>query len=96
MSHAWQRHSVLAREYKDTFGIEQGKGLIDSEQREILREHVKQNADIVIKKNLVNKGRMTRFKKGDSEIGRYKRSAETLEKLRVLYKKTKKYKAKHE
>lgn len=96
LSHVWQCHGVLAHEYKDTFGIEQGKGLIDSEQREALREHVKANADVVVKNNLINKGKMTRFKKGDREIGRYKRSAETLEKLRVLYKKTKKYKAKHE
>lgn len=86
ISHAWQVHGVQEREYKEALGLEHLKGLIPEADREVLREHVKANYDVVVKKNLLTKGKHSRFIKGDTEAGRYTRSPETLERLKTLYK----------
>lgn len=81
MSHAWQAHGTTAREYKDNYNLEQ-RGLIPEHAREILREHVKNNYDLVVKHNLLNnpKSQKHRFKK-DHNFN-YIRKPATLERLK--------------
>jgi hypothetical protein len=86
ISHAYQVHGVNEREYKEALGLDHKKGLIPEDTREILRDHVKANYDVVVKKNLLTKGKRSRFKAGDTEIGKYTRSPETMERLKQLYK----------
>ena len=79
MSHAWQVHHTTAKEYKDNYNLEQ-KGLIPEHDKEILRKHVKDNFDLVVKYNLLKKGKQTRFKK--DHTFNYIRKPATLERLK--------------
>lgn len=79
--HAWQIHGVSEREYKEDLGLDHKKGLIPKELKEIKAEHVFENGTVL---NL-KRGVKTRFKSGDSSVGKYKRSPETMERLRKLH-----------
>ena len=81
MSHAWQIHGISEKEYKEHFGLER-KGIIPEPDKEVLQEHVKNNFNLVVKINLLNKGKKTRFIKGDKRAGRYQRSETTLKRLK--------------
>jgi len=78
--HAWQIHEVNEAEYKRLAGIDHKKGIIPSELKEIKAEHVRTNGTIL---NL-KKGKPTRYVKGDKKAGRYKRSPQTMERLKLL------------
>lgn len=69
-------------DYKSEFGLDQGKGILPDDLKEIKKNHVFENGTV---KNL-EKGKETRFKKGDENIGRYERSKQTLDRLKNLYK----------
>lgn len=79
-SHTWQVHGVKHAELKDELGLDKKKGLIPEEDKEILREHVAENYDTVVRKNLLTKGAHTRFDKGHTL--NYKRSKETMARLK--------------
>lgn len=63
-SHAFHTHNINAYEYKEKFGLNNNQGLISESTKKILQEHSKNNYDLVIKENLLNKGKDHRFKKG--------------------------------
>ena len=84
ISHAWQRHGVHEREYKASAGLDHKKGIIPAETREILREHIKDNYNVVVVKNLLTKGKRSRFVPNDPRAGRYQRSAQTLARLKKI------------
>lgn len=83
-SHAWQVHNVYNRELKAELGLDVRKGLIPEADKEVLRKHVKYNYNVVVGENLLKKGIKTRVKKG--EYIKYKRSPETLARLKVQFK----------
>jgi hypothetical protein len=82
ISHVWQRHNMTGREYKEMIGVDQNKGLIHEDHRNLLHDHALKNKELVIDVNLLRKGVSTRYKKGTPNIGKYKRSAQTLARLK--------------
>lgn len=83
MSHAWQKHGISAREYKNSFELEQ-KGLIPENAKKHLRVLAYKHREIVIDKNLTKKGVNTRFTVGHTRT--YIRKAITIEKLKERFK----------
>lgn len=75
--HAQQKHGVMAREYKEMFGLDVKKGILDDESREVLRKYAK---EYQAHKNFVGKGEKFWFKKGESN--NYKRSEQTIKRLK--------------
>ena len=84
LSHAWQVHQVNEREYKAMHGLDHKKGIVAEQTREILREHVKANYDLVVARNLLKGGKKSRFTKGHTI--NYTRSPQTMERLKLLHK----------
>jgi len=78
-SHVWQVHGLTAREYKKLHGLDVKRGIATEEYREVMRDHVFKNGDKSIAKNLIEKGKKSRFKKGDDT--NYKRSKQTQTRL---------------
>ena len=64
LTHVKQRHKMTPEEYKETFGLENGKGIVSDKFREVARQNVLDNYDVVVTENLMNKGTKTRFKSG--------------------------------
>lgn len=62
--HVRQVHNMTAREYKEHFGFDVIKGITSRQSREKSRDAVMRNFDIVIKPNLLERGRETRFNVG--------------------------------
>lgn len=63
-SHAFRGHGVSAYTYKEMFGLNNNTGLLIESTKEMLREYNKNNYEKVVKENLINKGKDSRFKKG--------------------------------
>lgn len=76
-SHIFQRHGMTAREYREEYELEVKRGLTRGSYRELKAEQVFENGTV---ENL-EQGAKYRFKPGD-KVPEYKRSPETLEKLR--------------
>lgn len=76
-SHVAQTHKVKAREYKQRFGLDVKKGLVTHDIKEKQRKHTLENGTI---ENL-KLGEEFRFRKG--QVPKYKRSKETLERLKT-------------
>lgn len=74
---------MIAKEYKEQHGLDNKKGITSPEYHDKKRELVFQHYDTAIKENLLKSGQKTRFQKGDRGIGKYKRSQQTLERLRA-------------
>lgn len=82
-SHVVQTHKYeLARKYREEYGFDVKRGQLPPDYREL---KAKQAIECGGAKNLV-KGKKYYFKKGDTTISRYKRSKQTLERLRNLHK----------
>lgn len=81
-SHVWQVHGMSAREYKEEFGLDRTKGIIPESLRSTMSEYAKFHK---MGEQLKKVGVSTRFKKGDPTIGKYKRSNQTLEKLKTRF-----------
>ena len=81
-AHVRQIHLISAREYKEEFGYDVKKGIMTEEGREVMRQHAIDNG---MGEKLKVLGSKTRFKKGEP-VPTYKRSEQTLAKLRVLHK----------
>lgn len=64
MSHVTQKHGLTALEYKKEFGLDVSKGIMCKESTELARARALENYDLVIKKNLLEKGAATRFVDG--------------------------------
>lgn len=81
-SHIVQRHGIEAREYRKEYGFDLKKGQLPTDLRELKAKQVFENGTV---KNL-KKGKQYWFIKGDQEAGRYIRSQQTMERLKVLHK----------
>ena len=79
-SHLWHKHKVLAREYKEEFGLPFKMSLISKEVREKKQVAFEKTKDIVIKNLLGRNSKKYRFKKGQSG---YRRISE-YEKRKIL------------
>jgi len=86
-SHVYYKHGLTGREYREKFGLDVKKGVIPKWYR-------KDKGDTAIKndtyKNL-EAGAKFRFKKGSKRAGNYKRSKQTIERLKTQGKKLSTY-----
>jgi hypothetical protein len=87
-SHVVQTHKMTAREYKKEFGFDVKRGKVPFWYRGLKGSIAKKNGTEI---NVIEKGKKYWFKKSQKGVGVYERSPETLERLKNLYKKTKKY-----
>lgn len=78
-AHIVQVHKITAREYREKYGFDVKRGQYPEDLKEVLREHIVENETI---KNL-EKGAKFRFKPGQKGIGVYKRSAQTMARLKA-------------
>lgn len=81
-SHIVQVHKITAREYRKELGFDVKKGQLPDDLRQLKREQVFENKTV---KNL-KAGKKFWYKKGQSGVGIYTRSAQTLERLRTKHK----------
>lgn len=80
--HVWQAHGLTEAEYKKKHGLDHKKGLLMEPIRENKSRKVFENRTV---ENL-EKGKPTRFKKGQPGVGRYERSAQTKARLAKQFK----------
>jgi len=81
-AHIYNYHGVLSREYRKKYGLDIKRGQVSKTLKHTLATNVKDNYDKVVADNLVRGGKATRFKKGDEGIGKYKRSKQTMKRLK--------------
>ena len=77
-SHVWQVHHLIARKYREQFGLDVKRGTVPEWYRKVKGEQALENGTF---KNL-EKGAEFRFKKGDKRAGHYERSQQTLDRLK--------------
>lgn len=87
-SHVYWTHKMTARDYREFYSFDVKRGQLPEDLRQLKAEQVFENGTV---KNL-KAGRQFWFKKGQEGVGVYKRSAETMERLKHLssYQKSKK------
>lgn len=76
MTHVVQKHGILAYDYKYMFGLNTTKGIIAESTKMKLQTSVLNNFDRVVKDNLINKGKSTRYTQGSKGRTRDKLSAQ--------------------
>ena len=81
-SHIWNRHKMIARDYRKEYGFDVKRGQLPAWYREIKGEQVFKNGTI---KNL-KEGKKFWFKEGQPGVGVYERSPETMFRLHNLHK----------
>jgi predicted nucleic acid-binding Zn ribbon protein len=80
-SHAYLRHGMTGRQYREKFELEVKRGIVPEWYRKLKGDQAIDNETY---KNL-EKGMKFRFKRGDKKAGRYKRSPITLKRLHSLH-----------
>lgn len=76
-SHMWQIHKMSAREYREMAGFDVKRGQLPDDLRQLKAEQVFENKTV----NNLKVGKKFWFKKGQEGVGKYKRSAQTMERL---------------
>lgn len=76
--HANIIHKTTKKEYKEYCGLDVKRGILTEKDRKLMRDHTKTNGTI---KNL-KAGKKNWFKKGQPGVGVYKRSDQTMQRLR--------------
>lgn len=87
LAHVWQKHKMSADEYKKKFGLDRIRGVVSDEVKEHHSKPTLENYDTVIKENLIEGGKASRFKKGSAGRTRDKVSEQTLKRLKKSGKK---------
>jgi len=82
-SHVVQTHGYeSARDYREEYGFDVKKGQLPEDYRKLKAGHVFENGTI----NNLKVGKKYWFKKGEVGVGKYNRSQQTMERLKVLCK----------
>lgn len=68
-SHLWHKHQVLAKEYKEEFGLPYREALISTSVYEKKRDRFEEDREKYIK-NLLKNGKKFQFKKGNNGVRR--------------------------
>lgn len=76
-THIVQVHKMKAREYRAKYGFDVKRGQLPDDLRQLKKEQVFENGTV----NNLKAGKKHRFKKGQSGVGVYKRSAQTMKRL---------------
>ena len=82
ISHVRQKHQMTAFEYKETFGLNNIKGVCSQASSDKTRKATMSNFDKVVTKNLLQNGKNTRFEKGSK--GRTKEKVREQTKSRLI------------
>lgn len=82
LTHVRQKHAMTEREYKQMFGFDLIKGIISDVSKEKSRKAVLNNYDVVVLKNLLDKGNKTRFIAGNEGRTKSMVSAQTKQALK--------------
>lgn len=82
MSHCWQAHQVLSRDYKKEFGLDVTKSLIAESVKERMSENVKSHPERIVR--LLNVTEKSRFQKGHKIT--YKRNQNQIERIATINK----------
>lgn len=77
-NHIYQNHNMSAREYKIQFGLDLKKSLLPDDLYLLKKEQVFENKTV----NNLKKGNVNWFESGDKTVGKYKRSQQSLERLK--------------
>ena len=77
-THITQRHNMTARQYREKYGFDVKRGQLPKDLRRKKRAQVFENNTV----DNLKTGRLYRFKKGQQNIGTYKRSTQTMERLK--------------
>jgi len=86
--HIKREHGTELNDYKDKFGIDRSIGLINNELREKRRKAAEKNKTYL--NNLVIGGQKYRFASGENRVQKYKRSAQSRQRL-IFMNKNKKH-----
>ena len=81
-SHVYWKHGITGREYRKTHGLDVKRGLLSGFLREIKAKHVFANNTV----SNLKAGKPFLFKVGGKGIGIYKRSEQTMQRLKNLNK----------
>ncbi len=76
ISHVWQHHEMTGKEYKQMFGFDSKKGIVNRELAETLRQNVLNHYDDVIIP-LIENGKKSRYKQGQEGRTKDKVSEQT-------------------
>jgi hypothetical protein len=79
-THIVQTHKITARQYREEYGFDVKRGQLPNDLRERKARHVFMNKTV----NNLKSGKKFWFKRGQEGIGVYKRSQQTLERLKNL------------
>lgn len=84
LSHVWQRHGIMEKDYKKKFGLDLYKGIIAKSTKAKLQKSIEEHYGLVVKQNLIKAGKKTRFHTG--MVGRTldKISAQTMTRLKNI------------
>lgn len=77
-THITQRHELTAREYRQKYGFDVKRGQLPIDLREIKADKTAKNGTI----DNLKKGKKFWFKKGQTGVGIYPRSQQTMERLK--------------
>jgi len=83
MSHCFNAHGILSRDYKKRFGLDVSKGLLCPDLKKVMSNNVLSHPEIIAKLQKI--GEKVRYKKGDCRAGNYERSEQTLKMLSVVH-----------
>jgi len=82
ISHVRQKHGINEKEYKKRFGFDLKKGICSYTSSQLSREKVFENYDKVVSKNLLENGKVSRYKKGSKGRTKEYVSEETRQRLK--------------
>ena len=86
VSHVRQKHDMNEREYKKAYGFDLKKGICSKESAMKSRIRVFENYDKVVEKNLIDKGKKSRFNDGHKGRTKDQVSEQTLNRLKNHFK----------
>jgi hypothetical protein len=80
-SHVFLTHNITARKYRKIYGFDVKRGILPPDYRERKGKIARDNGTA---ENVVEAGKPFLFKKGQKGIGKYKRSRQTMKRLRNM------------
>lgn len=87
-AHIWNGHRIKAKDYKKTFGLDVKKGICSKEYIEKMSAYTQEHYQVVVKQNLIEKGKHSRFKAGSKGRTSDMVSEQTRRRLSELGRKT--------
>lgn len=84
LTHIVQKHNISAKEYKINQWLDINKWICCNETKLLLQKRIKENYDIVVIDNLINKWKQTRFIKWNSLWKKYT-SEQTKQRLKTKH-----------